>query len=391
MQVMENNDFTYGVGLKSNKETNDFLRCLWSRLAAKFGNLGWEYSPLKDGNSIHVGHASLADDILLNVNLSYKQRGCLKSIDFGPSGTFEQATLKRQLQQCVNEALHFDQYVLQKIYKGKLDKNLSFVRKATESFVVEDNTIYLKVYGYDNQDCTSMFKAQLQQVCNFLTYDTLRYITMSGTLTEEIRENHNFQTNLVDGYTGEVTETLEKNDMYRNLEVSDHMAEYINSYLQRPYGYEEHYTNFDKSVQFLAQGVRNEELSKVAIGLPEPYVEQAIVNYMSALEVITLEDREPELCEYCGQTKYSIARRVMDLAEHALSGGSTFAREYYNDRSRYMHTGTLFSSNSYVNRSIPLMSKNARNGMLDQVPFVDDGLKEAIKACIECHERKDLR
>ena len=100
---MENNDFTYGVGLKSNKETNDFLRCLWSRLAAKFGNLGWEYSPLKDGNSIHVGHASLADDILLNVNLSYKQRGCLKSIDFGPSGTFEQATLKRQLQQCVNE------------------------------------------------------------------------------------------------------------------------------------------------------------------------------------------------------------------------------------------------------------------------------------------------
>ena len=112
---------------------------------------------------------------------------------------------------------------------------------------------------------------------------------------------------------------------------------------------------------------------------------------MSALEVITLEDREPELCEYCGQTKYSIARRVMDLAEHALSGGSTFAREYYNDRSRYMHTGTLFSSNSYVNRSIPLMSKNARNGMLDQVPFVDGGLKEAIKACIECHERKDLR
>lgn len=212
---------------------------------------------------------------------------------------------------------------------------------------------------------------------------------MSGTLTEEIRENHNFQTNLVDEYTGEVTDTLEKNEMYRNLEVSDHMAEYINSYLQRPYGYEEHYTNFDRSVQFLAQGVRNEELSRVAIGLPEPYVEQAIVNYMSALEVITLEDREPEQCECCGQTKYSIARRVMDLAEHALPGGNTFAREYYSNRSKYMHTGTLFSSNSYVNRSIPLMSKNARNGMLDQVPIVDGGLKEAIKACIECHERKD--
>ena len=34
---MNYGDFVFGVGLKSNKETNDFLRCLWARMAATFG------------------------------------------------------------------------------------------------------------------------------------------------------------------------------------------------------------------------------------------------------------------------------------------------------------------------------------------------------------------
>ena len=60
-------DFTFGIGLKSNKESNDFLRCLWSRISQRFGTLAWMYSPFKVGNTIFVGQACISDEILLYV------------------------------------------------------------------------------------------------------------------------------------------------------------------------------------------------------------------------------------------------------------------------------------------------------------------------------------
>ena len=164
------------------------------------------------------------------------------------------------------------------------------------------------------------------------------------------------------------------------------MADYIDSYLERPYGYEEHFSNFDKSVQLFAQGVRNEELAGIAAGLPEPYTEQAIVAYMSALEIITLGDKEPETCKCCGQMRYSIARRVTDLANAAIEGWGDFVKGYYGDRSKYVHTGLLLSSNSYMGRSVPLMSKGAKTGMIVQIGRVGDSLRDMVRYCIEWHE-----
>ena len=385
---MTGGDFVFGVGLKSNKETNDFLRCLWTRIAATFGKLAWHYSPLRIGNTIIVGIACIGENTHLNIKLTYKQRGCLASIDFAPDGTFDNDTLHSQLKKCVREALQPEIFIKKVFRKGKLDKSISFEKKSRKNFVIEGDTLTLKVLGYDDEDCATMFKAQLLQVCNFLTYDTLRYITLSHTLTEEIRQNHNLKAKLIDSKTGEVTGETEKNKMYQNLVVSDRMADYINSYLDRPYGYEKHFTNFDKSVQLFAQGVRNEELSGIVTGLPEPYAEQAIVAYMSALEIITLGDKEPETCNCCGQMRYSVARRVTDLANAAIEDLGEFVKRYYGDRSRYVHTGLLLSSNSYMGRSVPLMSNGSKKGMIEQVGRVGDSLKDMVKYCIEWHENQ---
>lgn len=45
----------------------------------------------------------------------------------------------------------------------------------------------------------------------------------------------------------------------------------INSYLEQSYNYESHLADFDKSLQLFAQGVRNEEPSRIAIGKPKPF------------------------------------------------------------------------------------------------------------------------
>lgn len=386
-------DFTFAVGLKSNKETNDFLRCLWSRLGDHFGGIGWEYSPVRTENVIFVGFASIGNNILLAVSLIYKERGCLSKIDFSPSGYKDAEMLKKQLKQCIEEAFDNERYLKERFIKGKLDKNLSFKKRTGKNFSVGGNDIILKIRGYDTNDCGSMFKMLLQQVCNLLTFDTLRYVTYSGTLTEEMREKHNFVTNLVVAETGKVADSIEKNERYRGLAVSDYMADYIDEYLERPYMYEEHHNLFDVSTQLFAQAVRNEEMADIMAGLPEPFVELAITNYMSALEVITLNDKEPETCECCGQTKYSIARRVSDLMEQAVHNGKDIAKKYYGNRSKFLHAGILLSSNSYSKCSIPLMSKNTYTGLLDQLSILDPCIKETVKECIiwhECQRGKDV-
>lgn len=379
---------TFGLGFKSNRETNEFLRCLWSRMEIVFGKLSWMYSPFRVNNTIFVGQANIGENKLLDVRIHYKQRGCLSSIEFRPLYNLDISKVKSQLKQCVFEAQRYEEYREERYGAGNLDKNISFRKRTEKNYEIGGNSVVLKVCGYDDKDCATLFKSQLQQVCNLLSFDTLKYISMGGTLTEEIRENHNFRTRLMNSETGKVTGEMEKNEMYRNLVLSDRIAAYIDTYLERPYGYEGHYTNFDKSVQLFAQALRNEEFSGIATGLPEPYAELAIVNYMSALEVITLNDKEPVSCRCCGQMKYSIARRVTDLAEKTFNGFDGFVKDYYGDRSKYVHTGALLSSNSYVGKSIPLMStcKNSKTGMITQVGRVLPELKEMVKACIEWHE-----
>lgn len=382
--------FVFGVGLSSNKETNDFLRCLWSRLSATFGEIGWQYMPMRNGNQIFVGYASLEKNILLNVTLHYKRRGCLSKIDFSPSGYDDECQMQRMLKKCVDEALCSNKFLSSHYLSISIDKNMSFKKKCRKNFCIEGNKLILRVDGFDTNDCVSMLKTQSQQVCDLMTFDTLRYVTVSGTLMEEIREKHNFKTDLIDMEGEGVIDTIEKNEMYRNLDLSDHMADYINQYLERPYMYENHFTLFETSTQLFAQGVRNEELSRIMVGQPEPYTEQAITNYMSALEIITLRDKEPETCDCCGQMKYSIARRVKDLAANALHEGNDFVNRFYGYRSKYVHTGSLLSSNNYICCSIPLMSKSSQSGTIDQVAMIDSWVKEGVKQCIVWHENHKI-
>lgn len=86
--------------------------------------------------------------------------------------------------------------------------------------------------------------------------------------------------------------------------------------------------------------------------------------------------------------RYSITRRVSDLANAAIKGWGDFVKGYYGDRSKYVHTGLLLSSNSYIDRSVPLMSKGSKTGMIVQMGRVGDSLRDMVKYCIEWHENQ---
>ena len=120
------------------------------------------------------------------------------------------------------------------------------------------------------------------------------------------------------------------------------------------------------------------------------YTENAIINYMSSLEIITVNDTEPVRCDTCGQMRYSIARRVKDLAaasepEYAEKI-STWISDFYKKRSAFVHTGKRLSANNYSGVSTPLISKNSKDGLIDQFSIVSLDLKHEVRNMILYHE-----
>ena len=65
-------DIDISLGLQSNKESNDFLRCLWANIRKEFGKIAWNLLPLKVENKIFVGYCDIGLDKALEVTL--KQR-----------------------------------------------------------------------------------------------------------------------------------------------------------------------------------------------------------------------------------------------------------------------------------------------------------------------------
>ena len=57
-------------------------------------------------------------------------------------------------------------------------------------------------------------------------------------------------------------------------------------------------------------------------------------------------------------------------------------KDYYAYRSKFVHTGEMLSSSDYVGTSIPLLSIREKDGIIMQLPFCIDELKDIVKKCI---------
>lgn len=161
---------------------------------------------------ILVGQACVGEDYTFDIRLQYKKRGCLSSIHFIPLSDIDIIPTRLKLKQCVSEALQYDKYKVVYTFKGSFESNTSFCKREGRNFVIEGNSISLKVSGFDEKDCLSLFRYQFFQICNFLTFDTLEYITTRSSLMEEIRNKHNYCTVLVNQDNEEEIDKIEKNE-----------------------------------------------------------------------------------------------------------------------------------------------------------------------------------
>mgnify|MGYP001034577929 CR=1 FL=1 len=359
----------FSLGYNSNKESNDFLRCFWAALRKEFGKAAWNLLPLRIENKIYLGHCDIGLGDVLDISLSYKIRGCLSAVSISVDDSISDTQLQRRLKGCITYARkNIDKLELFSS-SLELDNAICFEELNADYFSLDANKLILNIYGYDLVDAKTQSSSLLKNICAWLSFDQLKYISIDGCA---------FQV-----YSDTVRQQLETQMKYR-LRISDSVQKYLDDFISKPYSYENHLSDIDKAVFLFGQGLKYDELSQMSISPLEAYNEQAILCYMSALEVVTLKDVEPSKCECCGQLRYSIAKRVENLV-YEVSQSMALRKmiaDFYKNRSKFVHSGTMLSENNYTGISIPLMNKGYGDGLIMQCGFRSANLASIVKECI---------
>lgn len=96
--------------------------------------------------------------------------------------------------------------------------------------------------------------------------------------------------------------------------------------------------------------------------LPEGH-DVSMALFVSALESVDLPLSNPVSCQACGQPKYKISQRVVDLGKKHLGPGvERIFKESYNRRSKYLHAGKVVASQPVTSHLIPQLDANGIEG-----------------------------
>lgn len=360
-------ELIFGLGFTNNKESNDYLRCLWSCIRNEFGKIAWNLFPTKigDRNLIIVGRADIGQGEFESIGFefTYGKRGCLKSVKI--TSIKDQASYER-IALCLKNAKDYKNKYIKKYLAIELEANIEFAPIHTNQFHLEGNKLYLCLNCFDSDDAKWLYLTLLQTICSILSFYTLIPIVLS-------------HSSLGINYGRKL-----------KIEVPKPAAEHISELLERDFNYENNETPLEQAMYAFMQGLIMERLTMQSTMKDITYTENAILNYMSSLEIITLHDSEPIRCETCGQMRYAIARRVKDLAAKSepkyAEQISAWISNFYQKRSSFVHTGKRLSSNNYIGLSTPLLSLYDSDGIINQVSIIDDNLKREVRNMILFHE-----
>ncbi|PRA04809.1 MULTISPECIES: hypothetical protein [unclassified Paenibacillus] len=361
-------------------KANMFLRALWSQIRLNLGKGGWNYQPHKVGsnNLIHFGWLSaemLKDP--LEVSIKYKHKGSIYKISLESSELQEKEELRKKVEVCIQNAMNFETLV-NKVNVSSYIKALEcpIGTSSGDNFSIHPtdinslNILGFSVLGFDKVDTDSQAQVTLNKILDVLSVETQSVFFYAnhdekGKLTKikeiETEDAHWYGTNrpILNGHftiskkaklfiDNIIVEENEENKKYLNACRLFHSAHKYNMLR-----YEHENLNIP------------EEFRKLIL----PNEEVAAVLYMSALEVASNSIKEkPKKCELCGNPIYSISSRVIKYVQ-GFEADDYAVKNFYNDRSIYLHTGGFFSDQSYIGTTIPQLDPSNPSGCKNHIPM----------------------
>jgi hypothetical protein len=397
-----------GVGIFDKHEANEFLRSLWAEVASEFGGCSWNYMPHKDTTTkrIYFGIMS-AGAILLEVSVSYKEKGTISNIYFDyPSSqsTLDiKSSLGKQLKGVVRKARrkigNYKEFRVTKQVKSYYPLS-SYCGDQFEISKLsgEITEISFPVWAYDMNQCIGLGVQKINQIMDFLAAETNvpfwinqeRIDTKAKSLLQTSYQEEDYMNGysvqdecLIISKEGESALDYIVNNNGQNEVLNKfldacyhfHTARKYDAQLNEYKGFKEKLSEDGNRLE-IEVFIKNKDLES-AYKMGKSQTEIASTLYMSALEVITLIDFNEVTCDSCGQPKFSIMKRVRELASKYLtpvSAGSI--NEYYNKRSAYLHKGSILTNPTPSFSSVPLLDENEKTGTNFPIKINVDYLRE---------------
>lgn len=352
------------VNLKDNKSSNLFLRKLFSELSL----FEFMATPVKDSEEkiVVLGVLTFGGSNNQSVRLScrYEKKGCIKSMifyDIDPNIPIS------YLKSLVEEAL---------------DKYKNEFKEARIGYSFESGTHYIKPVstnkfeisvngddGYLNSIAFSAEGYDLDDVFNFNKYIVESVLDcLSIYYDMPFDERHILSNRFRSILSPEELINTDPNFVpYKEIELDPFMIQVIETIVTI------NKDDFDKSKIFKMARLFRDGRRVEYYGLNSfsiNFKEIAHSLYMSCLEVMAEDPSKNVKCKECGQDVFKISQRVSDLIYEMSASESLkkFIKMEYGKRSKFLHAGSYFSSNSVViNKYIPQIAIDSDHGHILQV------------------------
>jgi len=376
------------VGIQNVDKANLFLRAVWSEIRKKFGGCAWNFSPIlfRDRNQLLLGRFTTEDDTLgtTEVWITYKNKGGINKLIF-INDIEDISRIEAVIAYLVND---FEKILRTKILQTTIESTYPLSKYVDTNFATtpinkHQTELRIKVVGYDDVDCNYISKKITNEIIDVIACSTWSKVEYSNDNDEYSKEIILLKQNT---YSEEVTfemndEKFEKNGI---IYLPKKVIEMINKMVEGNTSD----TNINKIVtasKLYHTALKLESLRSTFILKDIDIYETLITQYMSSLEVLSMNEAEVKKCVTCGQNIFSISKRVKELLTKVFPLSESKVKELhslYTDRSKFLHTGKHFSTRSYLGTSIPQL--NSSDKIIEHQTIYDNGsIKYGVGMCFD--------
>lgn len=369
----------YRIRTESLTESNEFLRCLWAIFEKEFGKCAWQFMPQKIGaeRKVFFGFMDIGLACVFEVSIIYYKKGCIEELILEPRDAPLEESAIEKINECIKQASNYQTY--EKSYynvKATLKSYNRLLHYHGQHFIIKPasdercSSISFTVSAFNESQAIEVLQQKLQILINLLSVETKSIYTFR--LNEknkdlELGMSEEIYLNSPKDITDE--ESLEH--VIENIsfnKISKEFKQYIDAFLEPRFIMTENHDLYFRACAHYQTAKKMYENSIYKIPTlsslsGDNFEEIALTAYMSALEVITLKDFKANKCSECKQPIFSIKQRVKSIInENYGEGLAKVFGDYYDDRSKYLHSGITFIGAPRSTVSIPTLSLEHSSG-----------------------------
>lgn len=371
------------IRLEDIQASNLFLRKLWSEFRKDPSFDSMEFgSKIGSKKIVSLAIISLGNSDSCGIDISYSKKGVINGITIHNVSEDDEDLFRGKLAVTKSEyQSSWKEYWISfpVSYQGYPLKNYSFSGCNIVN-TGNENSIELKNSGFDFLDAATFSKPKVDFFLSIISLYTLSCFSVkagikdvSGNYGGKIKSNQFLDASFDS-----------KTRSYGFFDEKYHLSSDLFELLKWIAQGENWKTKLSQSTRLFVDALAVESsLHEVNRVLRE--VSHTL--YISSLEIVaSLYREEVKSCESCSQPVYSISKGIYDLIKSKTPSENIakWIKKEYQRRSKFVHEGTMYSSNNYLGFHIPQLSPSDPTGNVLQHSLNDltHGLRITIRQLI---------